>query len=168
MYVLTWNNSYWENYTETVRFHAQYWWHCHISRYDNDEYKKSNYDKHIESQNKSFITEGEIYKTLAKLTELQSQFETSVGRKLAKIENEYIKFEKAKEYDKNISHEELRNNLAEKDENELRELYLKKANPFENIYELMIEIFKKIFSNRFNKSNKSFKLLDIENGNKGN
>ena len=124
------------------KFHVQYWWHCHITEIEN-EIKKSNYKKHLESQKLAFDTERDIYNTIGDLVKLRTKFETLIQEKLPVESLAYFEFEKAKTYDKNITHEELRYDMAEKDEQELRQKYFEKIIPFNNTYNFMQELFTK-------------------------
>lgn len=129
------------------KFHVQYWWHCHITTTD-PEQKKHNYNKHLESQKLSFDLERKIYTTVSDFAKLQTKFETLIREKLPSGQFNYLEFEKAKTYDKTIPHEELRNELAEKDERELREKYFENLSNFSNAYSSMQEKFNKYYRNR--------------------
>jgi hypothetical protein len=121
------------------KFHAQYWWHIH-SIESSEEYKNRYYLEHLRSQADSRDIEKLVDQTIADFLALVVAYERLTPKKFdasdEKKEIENLEFSKAKTYN-NESADKLRNELAENDERQLRELYLKKLDMFQNIINKM-------------------------------
>jgi len=123
------------------KFHAQYWWITHIKQPDS-EYKAKCYLEHLRSQSEARSTEKEIGETKAEFLAEVVKYEKLKGEKFnvdqEKNAIEDLIFKKAKTYSLQTDLDVLRDELAEKDEAELRENYFMNLQLFQKVINQMI------------------------------
>jgi hypothetical protein len=123
------------------KFHAQYWWYCHICEKDGTPDSEAYYGYHLNSQVKSQTVEEKIgelnalfFSELTKYERLKG-INFNVDNEKELIEN--ITFKKAKVYNKSMEYIELKSTHAETDERELRESYYGHLNVYKQILNKM-------------------------------
>ncbi len=132
------------NYRELAMFklHAEYWWYCHNTQIGKD-YKEKYYQDHLQSQTSAREVERRIGETKAVFIGYIRKFQvlqpigTDIEVLLEKISD--LTHKKAVTYDFSLSYEKVRNELVEKDEKELRNIYYKNL-------ELFVEVNNQLFT----------------------
>lgn len=122
------------HYTELAmaKVHAQYWWHCHVITTRQDYY-----EKHLSSQSFAREVERKIGETKAEFIGQVRNFQAiqeinqDVEEQLLVISD--LTNAKAKIYDSDKSHQEVRHEMAEQDEIDLREKYYANLIHFKSI-----------------------------------
>ncbi len=120
-----------------AKFHAEFWWHCHLVEHVDKPHKMKAYDEHLKSQAFAREIERQIGITKADfighvrkfqaIKELPNEIENLLER-ISDLTHPQAKF-----YDSSITHLKLRYELAEKDEKELRDKYYENLVPFKTV-----------------------------------
>lgn len=122
------------------KFHTQYWWHLYTKE-SNKDFEAKYYLEHLRSQAEARDTEKEIGTAKAQFLAEVVKFEKLKGKKFdvysEKLAIENIVFPKAKSYSSDISSDKLRNEMAEPDEQYLREQYFNMLTPYQDIINKM-------------------------------
>ncbi len=127
------------NYRELAmaKTHVEYWWHCCNSTTSTSGDKPRYYEEHLKSQAFAREIEKRIGENKAdfigQVRKFQAikPFDENVDHLLDTISN--LTNAKAKSYDFSIPHQQLREELVYKDENELRETYYLNLKSFKTL-----------------------------------
>ena len=124
------------------KIHVNYWYFCHLIGVNSDNYDQKYYEEHLRSQSDARKTEKNIGSKIAEYFGVVNEYltlnnENTIGivSNLEKIK--LIRFRKANEYKIDLSYNEVKNELVEKDELELKEDYWKLLKPFSKINEVL-------------------------------
>jgi hypothetical protein len=135
------------NYRELAmaKVHVEYWWHAHN---DGGGYAQRYYEEHLRSQAFAREVEKNIGNTKATYIGHVRKFQALLQLDEA-IESQLMTISeltnvKAKSYNVSLSHEEVRNNLVDKDEKELREEYYKNLTTFKVINDNLQNLLKSL------------------------
>ena len=126
------------NYRELAmaKTHVEYWWYCHVTTPSSKE-RDRYYEEHLRSQSIAREVERKIGETKADfigqvrkfqtLKELKPEIETQLDQ-ISDLTNK-----KAKSYDINLSYSKVRNEIVNKDEDELRDIYYLNLKNFKSV-----------------------------------
>lgn len=130
------------NYRELamVKSHVEYWWYCYKSANSKSSDIPRYYEEHLRSQASAREIERRIGDTKAEFIGYVKKFQAirqigDVEEKLEKISD--LTNAKAKSYDLALPYEEVRNNLYEKDEQTLKEVYYQNLLPFKEVNQIL-------------------------------
>lgn len=131
------------NYRELAmaKSHVEYWWHVANSGSSTTSQMQKGYDEHLRSQAYAREIERKIGDTKAEFIGHVRKFQVikptkkNIESYLEQISD--LVNAKAKTYDFSIPHEQLRYNVYDQDEKELREIYYKNLVPFKEINDIL-------------------------------
>jgi len=125
------------NYRELAmaKVHIEYWWHCHIT--SNEGTNGRYYEEHLRSQSLAREIERKIGETKADFIGHIRKFQ-AIKEIKTDIENDLLIISdlthaKAKPYELDLQHNQVRYEFAENDERELRDLYFENLEHFKRI-----------------------------------
>jgi hypothetical protein len=133
------------NYRELAmaKVHVEYWWYCH-NLPSSIQYQNKYYEEHLRSLSFAREIEKRIGDTKADFIGHVYKFHAlrNVDQSLISLLNEIsdLTNAKAKTYKLNLSYEEVRSNLVDKDEADLRETYYQNLTSFKTINDALQNI----------------------------
>lgn len=126
------------NYRELAmaKVHIEYWWYCHQTE-SNSKYSDRYYEEHLNGQIMAREVERRIGETKAEFIGQVKKFQ-SIKKLKSVIDNELLIISdlnnySAKSYDSSLKYEKVRDELVDRDEDDLRNLYYNNLFNFQSI-----------------------------------